>query len=69
MKDIAPLLAQRQLALAGRSSHFRCNWELTRDAWVLNAIRGYELDLVSTPYQSVPPKELAFAKDKIDTLE
>ena len=58
------MLAQKQLALAGKISHFRCNWELIRrDAWVLNAIRGYKLNLVFTPYQ------LTFARDEIETLE
>ena len=30
---------------------------------------GYELYLASTPHQCVPPKELTFARDEIETLE
>ena len=62
-------VSTKQLTLAGRILHFMCNWELMRDAWVLNAIRRYELDLVSIPYQCVPPKKLTFARDEIETLE
>ena len=44
-----------------------CNWEvITRDAWVLNAVKGYEL---ATPYQCLPPKELTFGAEELATLD
>ena len=29
----------------------------------------YELDLMSTPYQCIQPKELSFGRDEIEILE
>ena len=70
MKDITPSLVREQLTLAGRISHFKCDGEvITRDAWVLNAIEGYELHLVSTPYQRNQQKELPLRRGEIETLE
>ena len=70
LKDIAPSLAQKHLPLAGRIAHFIRNWEVvTSDAWVLNAVKGYELDLSATPYQCLRPKELTFGEDELATLD
>ena len=38
--------------LAGRLAQFITNWEkVTQDQWVLQAIRGYQLELVQAPWQ------------------
>ena len=38
--------------LAGRLAQFVSNWEkITQDRWVLQAIRGYKLELVQPPWQ------------------
>ena len=69
VKGIAPSLVLRQLPLAGRIAHFSRNWEvLTKDAWVLKAVKGYEIDLVSMPYQCLLPKELSFGEEELAAL-
>ena len=41
--------------LAGRLAQFISNWEkITQDRWVLQAIRGYKLELVQPPWQRKP---------------
>ena len=41
--------------LAGRLAQFITNWEkITQDRWVLQAIRGYKLELVQPPWQISP---------------
>ena len=40
----------------------------TKDAWVLNTVQGYEVDLLAQPYQSLPPKELSFNREETNTL-
>uniref|UniRef100_H3B0A9 ribonuclease H n=1 Tax=Latimeria chalumnae TaxID=7897 RepID=H3B0A9_LATCH len=41
------------------------NWErVTGDLWVLDAIQGYRLELVSHPVQDSWPRELRFSLDK-----
>ena len=42
---------------------------VTSDAWVLNPVTGYELELVSTPYQCLRPKELTFGEEELATLD
>ena len=38
--------------LAGRLSHYTHNWEhITQDRWVLQAIKGYSLELTQAPHQ------------------
>ena len=46
-------------SVAGRVSHFLPNWEvLTQDQWVLHTVAGYQLDLISAPYQSHMPQQI-----------
>ena len=46
-------------SVAGRVSHFLPNWEvLTQDQWVLHTVAGYQLDLISAPYQSRMPQQI-----------
>ena len=41
--------------LAGRLAQFITNWEkITQDRWVLQAIKGYQLELVQPPWQMRP---------------
>jgi len=41
--------------LAGRLAQFITNWEkITQDGWVLQAIKGYQLELVQPPWQLRP---------------
>ena len=66
---IAHRNACQNLPLAGRISHFIYNWEvITKDAWVLNTVQGYEVDLTAQPYQCLPPKELSFNKEEAKAL-
>ena len=44
---------------AGGLAHYVRNWEvITQDRWVLQAIVGYKLDLIQTPYQGSRPAVL-----------
>jgi len=43
------------ISLAGRLAQFNTNWErIAQDRWVLQAIRGYQLELVQSPWQIRP---------------
>ena len=45
--------------LAGRLAQYVINWErITQDRWVLQAIKGYQLELIQTPWQSKPMPEI-----------
>ena len=69
IQDIAHRNACQNLPLEGRISHFIYNWEvITKDAWVLNTVQGYEVDLTAQPYQCLPPKELSFNKEEAKAL-
>ena len=42
---------------AGRLPYCLCNWQnVTADQWVLEVVRGYKLELSSTPIQDAPPR-------------
>ena len=50
------LATERSIPLAGRLSHCLSNWQrVTQDRWFLEAIQGYKVPFVSTPYQSQLP--------------
>ena len=45
------------LKVTGRLASFVNTWKvLTRDTWVLDAIQGYKIPLLGTPYQSYKPE-------------
>ena len=60
MSPLAQTAACQNLPLAGGVSHFIKNWEIiSQDAWVLNCVKGYTINLLSKP-----PKELNFSKEE-----
>ena len=41
---------------AGRVAHFHTNWQkLTKDRWVLDTVRGYEIEFTLNPHQRQAP--------------
>ena len=64
MSPLAPTAACQNLPLAGGVSHFIKNWEIiSQDAWVLNCVRGYTINLLTKP-----PKEIMFSKEETRNL-
>ena len=65
-----------QLLPAGRISHFGENWEvITKDPWVLNAVKGVEIEFSQYPRQARRPspyqttsKEKAIMASEVTTL-
>ena len=48
---------------AEKVKHFLRNWQtITSDQWVLNCVKGYEIDWVAQPSQTQMPRELVFSK-------
>ena len=47
------------LPTASRLPHCLHNWlQITSDQWVIQVVKGYKLDLMSTPLQRIPPRPL-----------
>ena len=38
-------------------------WKITQDQWVLEAVRGYKVPFISTPYQMQPLRQLALSRE------
>ena len=65
--DIARQEAQRPVG--ARLQHFLPNWQaITDDPWILNTIRGYSLELTSTPRQHHPTPPIALNQEKSAAL-
>ena len=59
LRGIVPTLMSP--AQAGRLQYHMKSWNaLTRDRWVLDAVRGYRIDFVSQPHQASPPAPIRF---------
>ena len=45
-----------QASPAGRLAHFQSNWEkVTKDGWVLNTVKGYEIEFSLKPHRTQKP--------------
>ena len=45
-----------QASPVGRLAHFQSNWEkVTKDRWVLNTVKGYEIEFSLKPHQTQKP--------------
>ena len=65
--DIARQEAQRPVGV--RLQHFLPNWQaITNGPWILNTIKGYSLELTSTPRQHHPIPPIALNKEKSAAL-
>ena len=65
--DIARQEAQRPVG--ARLQHFLPNWQaMTDDPWILKTIRGYSLELTSTPRQHHPTPPIALNQEKSAAL-
>jgi len=58
-------------ALAGRLPSFLENWQLvTQDAWILQVVKGYCIEFISTPCQShIPPEMHTSAEMQSQVME
>jgi len=57
---------QPDLPQAGRLVHHLANWSaITQDQWVLNMIRGYQIDFMATPYQRSPPTPPHYTAEQV----
>ena len=55
---------------AGRLQHCTTNWErVTSDPWVLQTVRGHQLELLETPSQGRIPKELSMPPQTAGQVE
>jgi hypothetical protein len=55
--------------VGARLQHFLPNWQaITDDPWILNTVRGYRLELTSTPNQHHPPTPITFNQEKSAAL-
>lgn len=51
--------------VGGRLSVFSKNWlSIPNDIWVLETVKGFKIDFVSTPHQTSPPRELVLDQDQ-----
>ena len=49
---------------AGMLAHFAQNWDkITKDRWILSAIKGYRLEFHTTPYQAHEPHPSVFNQE------
>uniref|UniRef100_A0A1X7U1D4 Uncharacterized protein n=1 Tax=Amphimedon queenslandica TaxID=400682 RepID=A0A1X7U1D4_AMPQE len=54
-KGVVPLEVDK-LVVAGRLTLFKDNWsKISQDQWILNTIRGYKIEFLSSPSQAVQP--------------
>ena len=54
---------------SGKVIWFQRNWKaITSDQWVLNCVKGYEIEWVARPSQICMPRELVFPKAGADCL-
>ena len=61
MGFILPLKARVPLKVAGRLAHFVNTWKvLTKDSWVLQAVKGFQIPFVGQPIQERKPRVPSF---------
>ena len=55
---------------AGRLANFVANWErITKDRWVLNTVKGYQIEFISQPHQSRRPHPCRFSEPQQELVE
>jgi hypothetical protein len=58
------------LPLVGRLKHSLVNWQLIcKDPWVLQAIKGYQIDFISPPYQTSYPPGIIHTPEESNLIE
>ena len=61
---------QVQECPAGRLAHFQKNWALiTRDRWVLDTVKGYHIELHTTPHQTRRPNPPQMSQSQEDIMQ
>ena len=63
-------LAKTPLMVAGRLANFVVTWKvLTKDRWVLEAIKGFQIPFVGKPVQSQMPAMLHFPSEQLAQIQ
>ncbi len=54
----------------GRLAHYAYTWgKITKDQWVLSTIKGYRMEFLATPFQSIRPHPPRFNKGQLVLVE
>ena len=65
MGFILPLKAGVPLKVAGRLAHFVNTWKvLTKDSWVLQTVKGFQIPFVGQPVQERKPRVPSFPSEQ-----
>ena len=63
-------LCQPDLPQAGRLAYYLTNWSaITQDQWVLNAVRGYQIDFVAMPQQESQPTPPHYTSEQVTLIQ
>ena len=61
---------QPDLPQAGRLVHYLTNWSaITQDQWVLNMVRGYQIDFVAKPHQGSLPTPPHYTSEQVTLIQ
>ena len=61
---------QPDLPQAGRLVHYLTNWSaITQDQWVLNTVRGYQIDFVAKPHQGSLPTPPHYTLEQVTLIQ
>ena len=61
---------QPDLPQAGRLVHYLTNWSaITQDQWVLNTVRGYQIDFVAKPHQGSLPTPPHHTSEQVTLIQ
>jgi hypothetical protein len=69
VRDIATEVASQDLPLAGRVQHFLSIWQfITKDQWVLNAVKGYIIKFLQRHVQYRKTPQLTFTEKEEECM-
>ena len=70
MGFILPTQTELPLKVAGRLAHFINTWKvLTKDSWVLQAVKGFQIPLVGKPVQERKPRVPSFPSEQLAQMQ
>ena len=60
---------ENEHGIAGRLSFHARNWQkITRDRWVLDMVKGYQIDFLSSPFQSRKPHPQQYSSEQMELI-
>ena len=64
------MIPSSQVRLGGRLRFFQHHWALlTKDAWVLSTIQGFQLEFWEPPRETYIPKPLSFSQPEMSLID